>query len=182
MIDDTNSTARVLPTRCSLPKAHMEFRILGPLEALDDHDRPLGVGGRKLRALLAAMLLREGRTAAVDELIEALWGESPPATASNTLCRYTSHGYGRSWVPPSRQTSTRRFGSWLSARLRVPRARLDHLRERNGGRAALRDGDPQLALTRLDRALQRWRRSALADLQEEHLARDEDGIELSSDV
>jgi DNA-binding SARP family transcriptional activator len=36
----------------------MEFRILGPLDALDDEGRRVDLGGHKQRALLAALLLR----------------------------------------------------------------------------------------------------------------------------
>jgi DNA-binding SARP family transcriptional activator len=56
----------------------MDFRILGPLEVRDDADRPLELGGRKQRALLAVLLLHANRVLTTDSLIAALWGDSPP--------------------------------------------------------------------------------------------------------
>ena len=38
----------------------MEFRLLGPLEVVED-DRPLALGGAKQRALLAMLLLHANR-------------------------------------------------------------------------------------------------------------------------
>src|SRR5262245_39414850 len=62
----------------------MEFRILGPLEVVT-HGRPLALGGRKQRALLATLLLTPNRAVSVDRLIDALWPASPPADAANAL-------------------------------------------------------------------------------------------------
>src|SRR5688500_17038120 len=54
----------------------MEFRILGPLE-VRDCDRTLALGGAKQRALLAVLLLRVGQPVSMDQLVDALWPESP---------------------------------------------------------------------------------------------------------
>ena len=62
----------------------MEFRILGPLEVMDD-GRELSIRGRKLQALLALLLLNAGETVSRDRLIAELWGDDPPATAAKTL-------------------------------------------------------------------------------------------------
>src|SRR3954469_12224422 len=58
----------------------MEFRVLGPLEVTDG-DRPLALGGRKPRALLARLLLEPNRTVSVDRLVDDLWGEEVPDSA-----------------------------------------------------------------------------------------------------
>src|SRR3954447_20399760 len=62
----------------------MEFRILGPLEALAN-GRPADLGGAKQRALLALLLLEANRVVPRDRLIDALWDESPPDTARKAL-------------------------------------------------------------------------------------------------
>jgi predicted ATPase/DNA-binding SARP family transcriptional activator len=67
----------------------MEFRILGPLEVLDN-GRIVDVGAAKQRALLAVLLLNANRVVSTDSLIEALWGERPPATAQKALQVYVS--------------------------------------------------------------------------------------------
>jgi DNA-binding SARP family transcriptional activator/tetratricopeptide (TPR) repeat protein len=67
----------------------MDFRILGPLEVYDD-GRVLEIGAAKHRALLAILLLNGNRVVSKDRLIEALWGERPPATAHKALQVYVS--------------------------------------------------------------------------------------------
>src|SRR5256714_13567518 len=62
----------------------MEFRILGPLEVTSD-GRALDLGGHKQRTLLALLLLQANRVVSSDHLIDALWEEEPPGTASKAL-------------------------------------------------------------------------------------------------
>src|SRR5262249_60195059 len=62
----------------------MEFRILGPLEAVDG-GRPVPLGGAKQRTLLALLLLTPNRAVSVDRLADALWAGEPPAAAANAL-------------------------------------------------------------------------------------------------
>ena len=62
----------------------MEFRILGPLEVVDG-DRQVAIAGSKQRALLAILLLHPNAVVSRDRLIDELWGESAPATASTAL-------------------------------------------------------------------------------------------------
>src|SRR6266540_1809074 len=61
-----------------------EFRVLGPLE-VELRGRPVDLGGARLKTLLAALVLRANETVSSDDLIEALWGEDPPATAANAV-------------------------------------------------------------------------------------------------
>lgn len=68
----------------------MEFRLLGPLEVLDGDGRPRSVRGSKPRALLALLLLREGRVATDERLIDELWGDDPPPTARAALQMHVS--------------------------------------------------------------------------------------------
>jgi DNA-binding SARP family transcriptional activator len=59
----------------------VEFRLLGPLEVLDDDGAPLAVGNGRQRALLALLVLRANELLTSDRLIADLWGDTPPATA-----------------------------------------------------------------------------------------------------
>jgi predicted ATPase/DNA-binding SARP family transcriptional activator len=63
----------------------MRYRILGPLEVLDDDEQPVHLGGQRERVLLATLLLQPNRVVSSDRLIEAVWGEHPPDTAANAL-------------------------------------------------------------------------------------------------
>jgi DNA-binding SARP family transcriptional activator len=67
----------------------VEFRILGPLEVLDD-GRPVVLGGSKQRVLLAILLLHAPDVVSRDRLIDGLWGASPPGTAPTALQVYVS--------------------------------------------------------------------------------------------
>ncbi|MCW8375485.1 AfsR/SARP family transcriptional regulator [Streptomyces justiciae] len=75
-----SSTEPVLPLR---------FSVLGPVRAWRGEE-PLAMGSPQQRALLAALLLREGRTATAAELIDALWGEEPPSQALAAVRTYAS--------------------------------------------------------------------------------------------
>jgi DNA-binding SARP family transcriptional activator len=50
----------------------MDFRILGPIEAIE-RDRPLALGGAKQRALLGMLLLHANEVVSSDRLIDELW-------------------------------------------------------------------------------------------------------------
>src|SRR3954452_19352397 len=74
-------SARKVSYKVSVP----EFRILGPLEVLAADGEPLALGGQKQRAVLALLLLRANHVVATDFLIDALWGDNPPRTATTSL-------------------------------------------------------------------------------------------------
>lgn len=61
------------------------FALLGPLEVLADDGTPIALGGAKQRLVLAALLLRAGEVVSTDFLIDALWGNAAPRTASTSL-------------------------------------------------------------------------------------------------
>ena len=62
----------------------MDFRILGPLQVLDE-GRDVTLVGRKQRALLALLLLHANETLTIDRLIDELWGEEAPPGAVKTV-------------------------------------------------------------------------------------------------
>jgi WD40 repeat protein/DNA-binding SARP family transcriptional activator len=63
----------------------VDFRLLGPLEVVGDAGRALPLGAGRRRALLAYLLLRANEPVASERLIDALWGETPPATAAQMV-------------------------------------------------------------------------------------------------
>jgi predicted ATPase/DNA-binding SARP family transcriptional activator len=67
----------------------MDVRVLGPVEACVD-GRPIALGGGKPRALLAMLALNAGSSVSTARLIDGLWGEQPPATASKLIQVYVS--------------------------------------------------------------------------------------------
>src|SRR5215211_8196320 len=60
------------------------FRALGPLEVTVD-GRPVRIGGPKQRALLGVLLVHAGTVVSAERLIDQLWGEDPPPTATTAL-------------------------------------------------------------------------------------------------
>ncbi|MGK5531677.1 BTAD domain-containing putative transcriptional regulator [Streptomyces sp. URMC 129] len=69
--------------------AALHFAVLGPVRARQG-DRDLPSGSPQQRALLATLLLRRGRTATAQELVNALWGEEPPREAVAALRTYAA--------------------------------------------------------------------------------------------
>jgi DNA-binding SARP family transcriptional activator len=66
----------------------LKFGVLGPVRAWHA-DRELDLGAPQQRAVLAMLLLAEGRQVAVDALISGLWDEAPPS-ATGTVRTYVS--------------------------------------------------------------------------------------------
>ena len=75
--------------------------LLGPV-ATAVRDRPVRLTGRLGRTALAALALHDGRAVAVDVLVDALWGDAPPATAReqvhNQIPRLRRGGLGSAVV------------------------------------------------------------------------------------
>ncbi|MFF2361787.1 BTAD domain-containing putative transcriptional regulator [Streptomyces sp. NPDC058122] len=63
----------------------LRFGLLGPPVLYDTDGEVVPIGGRKMRALLAALLLEPGRVVSVAALKDALWGGAPPASAQASL-------------------------------------------------------------------------------------------------
>lgn len=67
----------------------LRVEILGPLRAYIG-DRELALGPPKQRVVFAVLALNANRAVSRDHLIDHLWGESPPATATGSLHTYVS--------------------------------------------------------------------------------------------
>ena len=143
----------------------MEFSILGPLKVLDG-DRDLTPGRAKQRALLAMLLLHRNEVVGSDRLVEALWGEAPPASAPTAL-----HGH----VSALRKLlGAERIRTHAPGyRLRVDPGELDLARFESLVVAARRPDEPEERSTRLREALALWRGDPLADLRYESFAQRE---------
>jgi predicted ATPase/DNA-binding SARP family transcriptional activator len=146
----------------------LEVRVLGPLElVIDNGSVPLPA---KQRRLLAALLIHVGEARSADVLIDSVWGETPPASASSLLQVYVSQL--RKALPAPALIAT--FGSGYA--LVLDEASLDAaeferlLRE---GKEAMSDGNPALAASVLARALALWRGQAYGELAYEEFARGE---------
>jgi WD40 repeat protein/serine/threonine protein kinase/DNA-binding winged helix-turn-helix (wHTH) protein len=72
-------------------RRRMRFRVLGTLEVSGETGEPVALGGPKQRSVLAHLLIRANSFVPADELIDQIWGESPPATARKTLQGYVTH-------------------------------------------------------------------------------------------
>ena len=140
----------------------MQFRILGPIEAVLDSG-PAALGAPKQRGLLALLLVNRRRVVTAEQLIDGLWGEDPPASALQSLQVYV-HGLRRALGAERIETAGRGY------RVVVEEDELDldrFERTLERGRAALEAGRADDALDDLREALAVWRGSALADLPEE---------------
>ncbi|MBC7273722.1 MAG: winged helix-turn-helix domain-containing protein, partial [Streptomyces sp.] len=88
-VPDAPEAPRVPEQRRRPDSPPLHFGVLGPVRARRG-DEPLATGSPQQRALLAALLLREGRTATAAELIDAMWGEEPPSQALAAVRTYAS--------------------------------------------------------------------------------------------
>jgi YVTN family beta-propeller protein len=153
----------------------VDYRILGPLEVCQD-GKVLALGGDRQRALLAILLLRPNAPVSADELIDGLWGERPPRSASNALRVHVSRL--RTAFEDGGEQPTVRSNGLLSTHghayaLRVEPGELDVDRFRDLaelGRKALAENDAGEASRLLRSALALWRGPPLAEFRYEPFA------------
>ncbi|MFE4515887.1 BTAD domain-containing putative transcriptional regulator [Kitasatospora sp. NPDC056783] len=136
----------------------MYYGILGTTTAHHDDGTPVPIGGARLRALLAALALRQGRPVPADVLVDEVWEAEPPQDSSaalQTLVGRLRRTIGREEV------GSGPAGYWLTG----PSGDLaDFQRLAVEGRRALDTEDHPLAAEKLLAALALWRGPALADL------------------
>jgi DNA-binding SARP family transcriptional activator len=167
---------RVSGPRCgrvaiSLQLSHhsgVEFRVLGPLEVVDN-GRALRLGSRKQRALLALLVLHAGEVVSRDRLIDDLWRGQPPAAAETTLRSHISRL--RSALGGERVLRRAPGYTLVLAPEELDAARCERLLAQ--GRRALAQGRASEAADCFRSALGLWRGSALADVAYEPFAQGE---------
>jgi DNA-binding SARP family transcriptional activator len=146
----------------------VEFRILGPLEVLDE-DTPLGPFSPRQRALLIALALHRGNVVPRERLLDDLWADSPPATGLGVLQNYISQlrkalgadrivtrGPGYALAATADEIDLARFEAGLAA-----------------AREAQRAGDDEAAGKLVEAVLSLWRGAPLADVAAEAFAQPE---------
>ena len=139
--------------------------MLGPLEVVDETG-PLLLGGQKQRSVLALLLIEAPRPVSTDRLVDALWGEEPPRTASTSLQNFISQlrktlgsdvlvtkPPGYALVIRPEQVDLERFRRSVAEARAVP--------------------DPAERATKLAAALRLWRGPPLADVEFEAFAQPE---------
>ena len=67
----------------------LRFAVLGPLRGWYG-ETELALGSPQQAATLSALLLRRGQPATVSQLVDAVWGDTPPPAAVETLRTYIS--------------------------------------------------------------------------------------------
>src|SRR5215212_2705047 len=155
----------------------MDFRILGPLEILEE-GHAVTLGGSKQRALLALLLVHANETLSTDRLIDELWGERPPANATKTVQMQVSR-LRKALADTTGNGSA--GGALVVTRERGYELTLDsdqldsHRFERlvAEGRSELAAGHIERAVSALERALSLWRGAPLAEFAYEPFAQQE---------
>src|SRR4051794_23819601 len=145
----------------------MRIGLLGGLDVFDDGGRPVDVAGPKLRALLALLALHAGRVVPTEQLVDALWGEDPPAAVRNGLQGLASK---LRRTLGSADLVAMRGGGYV---LDVPTDAVDIHRYEQlvaAGRGAVGDGEVQRAADLLAEAETLWRGDPLADFTYEEFA------------
>jgi DNA-binding SARP family transcriptional activator len=140
----------------------MRFRVLGPLEFLDDGEWRR-VGAAKWRTLLAVLLAKPDRVVSADRIAVELWGERPPKTVDNQIYGYVARLRRLLKADRDQLLVTCSPGYRLCAGFEdIDAGRFTALAEQ--GRAALRAGDAGTATRHLDAALALWRGSPFEDV------------------
>ncbi|SEG98861.1 Predicted ATPase [Nonomuraea solani] len=136
----------------------MRVAVLGPVQAYADDGAPVEVGGARLRGLLARLALSAGQVVQAEALIDALWGERPPAGAVKALHALV---YRLRRALGSAAIESVATGYRLRA-AHVDADRFEDLADR--GHRELAADRPEQAAALLGEALALWRGPALADV------------------
>ncbi|MFI9173097.1 AfsR/SARP family transcriptional regulator [Streptomyces lincolnensis] len=142
----------------------VNFRILGPVR-IEHGGAQLRPGGHRQQTLLALLMLEANRIVGMSSIIDAVWDERPPAsaTAQVRICvSSVRRGLDELGLPDV--IETRPSGYQLNA----PRHALDlhHFQDLVAlGRAAAKKGRPEESVALLREALDLWHGPVAAGLQ-----------------
>ncbi|MFI1996018.1 BTAD domain-containing putative transcriptional regulator [Actinoplanes sp. NPDC020271] len=139
----------------------MRWRLLGPVGAIGDDGREIDAGTGKQRCVLAVLLMTPGRVVSAETLIDRVWGDTPPRSAT-PLAPYATRL--RRVLDPLAGPGTLRWtdGGYL---LDVPPEQVDLYHSRllvHDARTAAASGDHQRAADLLNAALADWQDVTLA--------------------
>ncbi|GAA1031664.1 BTAD domain-containing putative transcriptional regulator [Virgisporangium ochraceum] len=140
----------------------MRIRVLGTVRAVDGDGRVVALGPHKQRLLLTTLARRPSETIQTFELVDAMWGDTPPPSAGENLRAYV-RGL-RTALGPDIVVGQRRTGYALM----VDPFHVDAVefsRSVRDGATALRLGDPAAARNLLHHALALWHGPPFADIE-----------------
>jgi DNA-binding SARP family transcriptional activator/tetratricopeptide (TPR) repeat protein len=156
---------------------HLRIGLLGPVRAWLD-DAEVAVGPPRQQALLAVLATNPNQVISRSELIDAIWGTEPPASAVGSVHTYVA-GLRRA-LEPARKTFHVLVSAGSGYSLRVGPDGVDaelFTRYRQDARQLLLGGDAEAALAGFDRALALWAGTPLggiggpfADIERQRLA------------
>ena len=144
----------------------MKVGLLGPLEVSGPEGRAR-IAGAKERLVLALLALRAGEVVSRDAMVDALWGDDPPATAVKTLQGHVARVRRALEAAGMAEDLATRDPGYV---LLVPLEAIDVTgfeHHAAAGRRALAAGDASGAAYELGVALGLWRGDALADCRGE---------------
>src|SRR5690349_17174084 len=147
--------------------AAVEVRVLGELEVVGPGDVAIDVAGSRLRRLVTRLAVDAGQVVTASELVDAVWGDDPPAEPVGALQTLVSRLRRVLGSPAVVQQSHQGY------RLTIAADDVDANRFRRlsrHGRDRLTAGDAPGARRELTDALDLWRGPALADAEDAEYA------------
>lgn len=148
----------------------MRFGVLGPVTAWTDDGAAVRIPDRKVRALLAYLLLHAGRPVAAATLIDDLWGDELPANPTATLqTRVSQLRKALDEAEPGARDLIRTAAPGYL--ISVPAEAVDAGRFRALATRARQTGSARMRAATLADALTLWRGPAYADVAGDPFAR-----------
>ncbi|MDQ3791015.1 MAG: AfsR/SARP family transcriptional regulator, partial [Actinomycetota bacterium] len=142
----------------------MEFRILGPIEIWRG-GRTGSTGGPKPTTLLSLLAMRAGRGVSFDEIVDSIWGETPPKQTRAAVHTYVSTLRRSIAVLHDDEVLLRSGGGYLLAVAPECVDAVQFDQNAASARSDLAAGRPEEAAARFSDALGLWRGPALGGAQ-----------------